>query len=206
MKRLFLFLWRLPKKIFYKINECEENFLQKFNPEYKSKLAMNALIYHFAAMVVNFLTSLLCFGVLAPIFMEKGIDENFLFVISSLLSLALPVIYITLYLKKRLPFIQGRKWWYCLQVILGFLFGGLVILAPIYILIGLIIISFYIVVALICLWLGFSVLFPEGKRRWRLDNGDEVTEEKGICGESYYRGSSGKEYRTDNDGDTFYEK
>lgn len=46
----------------------------------------------------------------------------------------------------------------------------------------------------------------DGKRRWKLDNGDVVTEQKGLMGESYYTGSSGKSYDTNDGGDSFYEK
>lgn len=45
----------------------------------------------------------------------------------------------------------------------------------------------------------------KSKRKWKLDNGDTVTESKGICGESYYDGDSGRSYDRNSDG-TFQEK
>lgn len=45
----------------------------------------------------------------------------------------------------------------------------------------------------------------KSKRKWKLDNGDTVTESKGICGESYYDGDSGRSYDRNSDG-TFSEK
>lgn len=68
-----------------------------------------------------------------------------------------------------------------------------------------------IIVLMVCillfiLWLLFMVIFGDGKKKKiRLSNGDEVTEEKGIAGESYYTGSSGKSYDKVGD-DTFVEK
>lgn len=43
------------------------------------------------------------------------------------------------------------------------------------------------------------------KKKYRLDNGDEVTEESGLLGEKYYTGTSGKSYDKVSD-DTFTEK
>ena len=44
------------------------------------------------------------------------------------------------------------------------------------------------------------------KRRFSLDNGDEVTEKSGLFGEKYYEGRSGKSYETNDNGRTFSEK
>lgn len=71
-----------------------------------------------------------------------------------------------------------------------------------------------ITLILVCLWVALKVILAMlggsssggKKRKWKLDNGDEVTEEKGLCGESYYTGSSGKSYETNDGGDTFHEK
>ena len=52
---------------------------------------------------------------------------------------------------------------------------------------------------------GASSSGKKSKRKWELDNGDTVTESKGICGESYYKGDSGRSYDRNSDG-TFQEK
>ena len=70
-----------------------------------------------------------------------------------------------------------------------------------------------IIVLIVCillfvLWLLFMMVFGDDnkkKKRIRLSNGDEVTEEKGLAGESYYTGSSGKEYDKVGE-DTYVEK
>lgn len=70
-----------------------------------------------------------------------------------------------------------------------------------------------VIVLIICillfvLWLLFMMVFGDDKKKKKritLSNGDEVTEEKGLAGESYYTGSSGKSYDKVGD-DTFVEK
>ena len=62
---------------------------------------------------------------------------------------------------------------------------------------------------LIALVLLIIALFDGGgskKRRFSLDNGDEVTEKSGLFGEKYYEGRSGKSYETNDNGRTFSEK
>lgn len=214
MKKVLGFLWRLPKTIFCKINECEENFLHKFNPEYKSKLALNALIYFVAYALVAFLAMPLFNYVVTPLWLKFGwnLEGNLALSLCIFLPiLILTVLYLVFYLRKRLPMIEGRKWWYCIQVVLAFLFGGNVILLPIYVLVGLLVVAFYVVIALILLWIALAMIGgssggSKGRRKWKLDNGDEVTETKGILGESYYTGTSGTSYETNDGGDTFYEK
>lgn len=87
-------------------------------------------------------------------------------------------------------------------MVLGFVAGliGSVILLAILTLV----IAIYLFITFIQLLLNGGP--NDGKRRWKLDNGDVVTEQKGLMGESYYRGSSGKDYDTNNGGDTFCEK
>lgn len=67
----------------------------------------------------------------------------------------------------------------------------------------------YAVLFLLIAWIIFGVVLggngKSSKRKWELDNGDTVTESKGICGESYYKGDSGKSYDRNPDG-TFQEK
>ena len=137
-------------------------------------------------------------------------------VLIALVSTFLPLIlFVAFYVKKRLPLIQGRKWWYIIQITLAFLFGGYVIILPMVVVIGitvaLAVAAFYIFIALAFIWLLLTMLAggPSGgskRRKWKLDNGDEVTEEKGILGESYYTGQGGTSYDTDDGGETFYEK
>ena len=187
IKKLFSFfsflLWRLPKGIFCKINECEENFLHKFAPEYKSKLALHSIIYFFASPLTVFLST----------FLWSGGVESIL-----LPAIIFVAIYLVLYLKKRLPMIEGRKWWYCVQVALALICGAYAIFLPVIVFVWLLVIAFYVVVAIAVIWtllLFFGVAFdrPKGKR-WKLATGEEIKEEKGLYGEKYYTDNLGRGY------------
>lgn len=217
MKKAFMFLWKLPRTIFNKINECEENFLKQFDENYTSKLAKNTIIYNIILMVMLCVISPLLITLYGILICEQfGISYNQVvgIVIYIAPSLIFTALYCWSYLKKRLPMIQGRKWWYCIQAILGLLFGFSVIMAPIYILGFLLVAAFYVVIAIIVIWFVATVAFGaiggggngSGRRKWRLDNGDEVTEWKGFLGDKLYTGMGGKEYETDDDGKTFREK
>ncbi len=213
MKKFFNFFWQLTKKIYAKVNECEENFMRKFDEGYTSKLAKNSLIY----LAVNFVVPSLILTIIMGIFVatDTAITQT-VGVLIALVSTFLPLIlFVALYVKKRLPLIQGRKWWYVIQITLAFLFGGSVIILPMVVVIGitvaLAVAAFYIFIALAFIWLLLTMLAggPSSgskRRKWKLDNGDEVTEEKGILGESYYTGQGGTSYDTDDGGETFYEK
>lgn len=213
MKKFFNFFWQLTKKIYAKVNECEENFMRKFDEGYTSKLAKNSLIY----LAVNFVVPSLILTIIMGIFAatDTAITQT-VGVLIALVSTFLPLIlFVAFYVKKRLPLIQGRKWWYIIQITLAFLFGGYVIILPMVVVIGitvaLAVAAFYIFIALAFIWLLLTMLAggPSGgskRRKWKLDNGDEVTEEKGILGESYYTGQGGTSYDTDDGGETFYEK
>lgn len=69
-------------------------------------------------------------------------------------------------------------------------------------------------VAVICVLIIVAVLYiltamlsggSSSKKRWKADDGTVIEEEKGICGESYYRGSDGQSYDKVDD-TTFREK
>ena len=129
--------------------------MQKFDAEYKSKLAMHSLIFHFASIVLNAL--LVVFYLLYPntfdgIIANYNINMAIVTVLALVPTIILTSTYIALYLKKRVPIIEGRKWIYCVQVILTFLFGGAITLAPIYILLGLLALSIYVVIFIIGLY------------------------------------------------------
>ncbi len=213
MKKFFNFFWQLTKKIYAKINACEENFMRKFDDGYTSKLAKNSLIY----LAVNVVAPSLLLAIIMGIF--AATDTRFsqpVGVLIAIISYLIPLIlFVTFYVRKRLPLIQGRKWWYVIQITLGFLFGGYIIILPISCVIGVTIllgiIAFYILIALAVLWVVFTMILGGSsggskRRRWKLDNGDVVTEEKGILGESYYTGQGGTSYDTDDGVDTFYKK
>lgn len=213
MKKFFNFFWQLTKKIYAKVNECEENFMRKFDEGYTSKLAKNSLIYLAVNFVVPSLILTIIMGIFAATDTAISQTEG---VLIALVSTFLPLIlFVAFYVKKRLPLIQGRKWWYIIQITLAFLFGGSVIILPMVVVIGitvaLAVTAFYIFIALAFIWLLLTMLAggPSGgskRRKWKLDNGDEVTEEKGILGESYYTGRGGTNYDTDDGGETFYKK
>ena len=64
-----------------------------------------------------------------------------------------------------------------------------------------------VAIFLFVLWVLWIAVFDKGnqKNTIKLSNGEKVTVEKGMCGETYYTGESGKEYETSN-GDVFTEK
>ena len=206
IKKLFsffsFFLWRLPKGIFCKINECEENFLHKFAPEYKSKLALHSIIYFFASTLTLFLGTFLCSGVVGPMCVKFGweLSDGLMTILFLLPVIIFFAIYLVLYLKKRLPMIEGRKWWYCVQVALALMCGTQAIFLPVIVFVWLLVIAFYVVAAIAVIWtvlLFFGVAFdrPKGKKWKLLDGyGTVIKEEKGLCGEKYYTDELGREY------------
>ncbi len=209
-KSILMFLWKLPRTIFNKINECEENFLTQFDENYKSKLAVNSIIYFIGFQVSSVLSFLLSSLFITTFDTMNGYLGIALSAIPVLLFVTL---YTINYLKKRLPIIQGRKWWYCIQAILGLWFGFYAIIAPIAILAGLLYAAFIVVVVILVIWIVLAVIAGDGgtkskndPKRWKLDNGDEVEEKKGFFGDTIgYKSRWGtKEY--EKDGDKFYEK
>lgn len=61
--------------------------------------------------------------------------------------------------------------------------------------------AIFIIIGLFVLWVLYAVVFggkTKGKRK--LSNGVELTEEKGLAGESYFTGSDGREYKQNSDG------
>lgn len=210
-KKILKFLWKLPRTIFNTINECEENFLTQFDENYKSKLGINSIIYFIGFQVSSVLSFLLSSLFITTFDTMNGYLGLALSAIPVLLFVTL---YTINYLKKRLPIIQGRKWWYCIQAILGLWFGFYAIIAPIAILAGLLYAAFIVVVVILVIWIVLAVIAGDGSssgkksgpRRWKLDNGDEVEEHKDLLGgtASYRSRWGSKEY--EKDGDKFYEK
>ena len=64
-----------------------------------------------------------------------------------------------------------------------------------------------IAMLLFVLWILWIAVFNKDKKSKtiKLENGDELTVTKGVCGEEYYESKSGKQYETTN-GETFTEK
>ena len=203
-KSILMFLWKLPRTIFNKINECEENFLTQFDENYKSKLGINSIIYFFGSQA----SFVLAFFITLFFARFESMNGILGFILAAIPGLLFTTLYTINYLKKRLPIIQGRKWWYCIQAILGLWFGFYAIIAPIAILAGLLYAAAVVVIVILVLWIALSIITGDsgsnGKRRWKLDNGDEVEESKGLLGTKHYRGRYGTEY--EKDGDKFREK
>lgn len=70
-------------------------------------------------------------------------------------------------------------------------------------------VTFVVVVIVLIIWIAFSIMAGDsgssGRKRWKLDNGDEVVEQKGLFGEKTYKSRWGsQEY--EKDGDKFREK
>ncbi len=202
-KKALVFLWKLPRTIFKKINECEENFLRKFDENYESKLAKNSIIYCILFQIVSTL-SFFMYGILP-------MNPILNLILSLLPLLILMVLYTYLYLKKRLPLIQGRKWWYCIQASLGLWFGFYVVIAPLVILGALLYVAFIVVVIILIIWIALSVMTADssssrGKKRWKLENGDEVVEDKDLLGgTSTYRNRYDSSKTYTKEGDKFRE-
>lgn len=60
--------------------------------------------------------------------------------------------------------------------------------------------AIFIVLGLFVIWLLWTLVLGGNKKKIRLSNGVEITEEKGIAGESYYTGSDGHEYQQNSSG------
>ena len=85
-------------------------------------------------------------------------------------------------------------------VILGFIVGVIASVVVLFIITAIIVI-FIFIISLEVLLGGSS---GDG-RKFRLDNGDVVTEHQGFLGEKTYTGVSGKTYSTNDGGNTFTE-
>ena len=61
--------------------------------------------------------------------------------------------------------------------------------------------AIFIIIGLFVLWVLYIAVFGDKtKGRKKLSNGVELTEEKGLAGESYFTGSDGREYKQNSDG------
>lgn len=212
LKKILGYLWKAPKIIYCWINETERNFLQQFNADYKSKLALHSLI-----LLLILPLGLIGIGIISAGFASDLEDLSIATVFMGLPFVAIPILYIFLYLRKRLRMIAGEKQKYCTMATIALLFGGNAIILPILLLIIIIItiikilimlgiIAIYIVTGLVALWIVLTIIsiangdgIPLGggsgkKRKWKLNDGDTVTEEKDLFGEKHYRDSSGREY------------
>ena len=205
-KKALVFLWKLPRTIFNTINECEENFLRKFDENYESKLAKNSIIY---CILFQAISSLSFFIYRMIISTDMNLTLGIILTLLPLITFV--ALYTYLYLKKRLPLIQGRKWWYCIQATLGLWFGFYVVIAPLVILGGLLYVAFIVVVIILIIWIALSVMTADSsgsrdKKRWKLENGDEVVEDKDLLGgTSTYRDRYDSSKTYTKEGDKFRE-
>lgn len=65
------------------------------------------------------------------------------------------------------------------------------------------ILAMYLIIGAIVLWVLYYVAFKDATvrpRKIRLDNGETLTAERGVCGEYYYTDASGREYEEVNGG------
>ena len=196
------------------INTLEEKFTRKNHPDYKSDLSKHVLIVTGISIGAVIISSLLMgvvmsmqHGNFSPnLSVGMGIGLFFLSATPFLCCVA----YWIYYLKRHLYLFSttGQKIGYGL-----FTCVMLAILGPSIfpLLIALVLLSIAISIALFLLSVVMTIiaLFDGGgskKKRFSLDNGDEVTEKSGLFGEKYYEGRSGKSYETDDNGRTFSEK
>ena len=85
-------------------------------------------------------------------------------------------------------------------VIAGFVVGIVVSVVILFIITAIITIFLLLTVLKVMLGVGDS-----DNRKFKLDNGDEVTEYSGLFGDKTYVGTLGKTYSTDDGGKTFSE-
>ena len=209
MKRFNLLVY-----VYRGINTLEEKFTRKNHPDYKSDLSKHVLIVTGVFIGATLITSLLDgvvmsmqHGNFSPnLSVGMGIGLFFLSTTPFLCCVA----YWIYYLKRHLYLFSttGQKIGYGL-----FTCVMLAILGPSIfpLLIALVLLSIAISIALFLLSVVMTIiaLFDGGvskKKRFSLDNGDEVTEKSGLFGEKYYEGRSGKSYETNDNGRTFSEK
>lgn len=191
-----------------------KKFTRKNHPDYKSDLSKHVLIVTGVFIGATLITSLL--GGVVMSMQHGNFSPNLsvgmgigLFFLSTTPFLCC-VAYWIYYLKRHLYLFSttGQKIGYGL-----FTCVMLAILGPSIfpLLIALVLLSIAISIALFLLSVVMTIiaLFDGGgskKKRFSLDNGDEVTEKSGLFGEKYYEGRSGKSYETNDNGRTFSEK
>lgn len=158
------------------------------------------------AVAVPFWWSLLvsfAFGLAGAIrTLFKGNPDTFIHVVI-ILALVVVAAFVIPFLVKDLPFFDstGKKIGRAVFVLaicgiaffVGFYLANLVMI---------------LAIIALALWIVKEVVFGSSsgaKKKIRLDNGDELTVEKGVVGEEYYTSSSGKEYERVS-GNTFQEK
>ena len=209
MKRFNLLVY-----VYRGINTLEEKFTRKNHPDYTSDLSKHILIVTGISIGATFITLLLGGVVMCMLHcyfspnLSVGMVIGLFFV--STTPFVCCVAYWIYYLKRHLYLFSttGQKIGYGL-----FTCVMLAILGPSIfpLLIALILLSIAISIALFLLSVVMTIiaLFDGGgskKKRFSLDNGDEVTEKSGLFGEKYYEGRSGKSYETNDNGRTFSEK
>ncbi len=209
MKRFNLLVY-----VYRGINTLEEKFTRKNHPDYKSDLSKHVLIVTGISIGAVIISSLLMGVVmsLSPVnsSSDLSVSMSVVMVFQAMIPFLCCVAYWIYYLKRHLYLFSttGQKIGYGL-----FTCAMLAILGPSIfpLLIALVLLSIAISIALFLLSVVMTIiaLFDGGgskKKRFSLDNGDEVTEKSGLFGEKYYEGRSGKSYETDDNGRTFSEK
>ena len=176
MKRFNLLVY-----VYRGINTLEEKFTRKNHPDYTSDLSKHVLIVTGVFIGATLITSLLGGVVMS---MQHG---NF----SPNLSVGMGI---GLFFLSTTPFLCCVAYWiyYLKRHLYLFSTTGQKIGYGL----------FTCVMPIIALFDGGG----SKKRRFSLDNGDEVTEKSGLFGEKYYEGRSGKSYETNDNGRTFSEK
>ncbi len=177
------------------LNELDAKFFRKEHPDYRSKFSLHLLaitllwIIYIAVSIVS---------------IRKTHTNGF----SLYFQIAI-LMYCVVFLKRQLPLLSGvgRKIGYGL-----FTLFFLVLIGPLLfpLLLAVILLAVAVQIALLLLTVAVWVidLFHSGSggKRFKLDNGDTVTEKAGLFGEKSYEGESGKSYATNDRGETFREK
>ena len=203
MKRFNLLVY-----VYRGINTLEEKFTRKNHPDYTSDLSKHILIVTGISIGATFITSLLRGVVMSMLLGNLSPDSTVGIRMAMSFLVVIPFLCCVAYWIYYLISTTGQKIGYGL-----FTCVMLAILGPSIfpLLIALVLLSIAISIALFLLSVVMTIiaLFDGGgskKRRFSLDNGDEVTEKSGLFGEKYYEGRSGKSYETNDNGRTFSEK
>lgn len=120
-----------------------------------------------------------------------------------IIAAVLSLVFIVLHIVKSLPQYEDAK----SKILRGvFVFFWCLIGFGLGVLLGYM--AFIAIILLIIIWFIWNLIFGSNGssgRKWKLDNGDEVSEKKGLLGEKYYESKEGKEYEKVDD-NTFEEK
>ncbi|WP_462353471.1 hypothetical protein [Alistipes timonensis] len=191
------------------LNDLDAKFFRKDHPDYHSKFGLHVLIASAIWLVSTLLMSVVTRSAMTAADPLSPTAPSGAAMIQ--LMLLLFAGNWLLFVRRTYPLLNGtgRKVGYVLfSFFFLVLFGPM--LFPVLLAIILLLLAVQIALWLLAVVVWIVALFngeSAGRRkRYSLDNGDEVTERSGLFGDKTYTGRHGKSYETHDRGETFSEK